>query len=136
MLEKNFFLFWGRKYLFIYLFPLIPVVNAQTRILVLEEQLEYGFMSLKDNWQMSISTPEVVHELRLKRGKPIGSKDVTPQKRRTQMSIGTPEVVHELCLKRGKLIGSNDVPPQKRRTQMSIGTTEEVHDKKKNNNNS
>ena len=78
--------------IFIYLFfPLILVVNAPTRILVPEGQLEYGFMSLKDNWQMSIGTPEVVHELRLKRGKPIGSKDVPPQKRRTQMSIGTPE---------------------------------------------
>ena len=44
---------------------------------------------------MSIGTPEVVHEIRLKRGRPIGSKDVTPQKRRTQMSIGTPEEVHD-----------------------------------------
>ena len=49
----------------------------------------------KRRTQMSISTPEVVHELRLKRGKPIGSKDVPPQKRRTQMSIGTPEEVHD-----------------------------------------
>ena len=71
----------------------------------------------------------MVHELRLKRGKLIGSKDVPPQKRRTQMSIGTPEGVHELRLKHGKPIGSKDVPPQKRRTQMSIGTPEEVHDK-------
>ena len=44
---------------------------------------------------MSIGTPEVVHEIRLKRGRPIGSKDVTPQKRRTHMSIGTPEEVHD-----------------------------------------
>ena len=44
---------------------------------------------------MSIGTPEVVHELRLKRGKPIGSKDVPPWKRRTQMSIGTLEEVHD-----------------------------------------
>ena len=44
---------------------------------------------------MSIGTPEVVHEIRLKRGRPIGSKDVPPQKRRTQMSIGTPEAVHD-----------------------------------------
>ena len=43
---------------------------------------------------MSIGTPEEVHELHLKRGRPIGSKDVPPQKRRTQMSIGTPEEVH------------------------------------------
>ena len=87
-------------------------------------------MSLKDNWKMSIGTPEVVHELRLKRGKSIGSKNVPPQKRRTQMSIGTPEVVHELRLKRGKPIGSKDIPPQKRITQMSIGIPEVVHDKK------
>ena len=40
--------FWGRKYLFIYFFPLIPAVNAPTRILVPEGQLEHGFMSLKD----------------------------------------------------------------------------------------
>ena len=44
---------------------------------------------------MSISTPEVVHELRLKRVRPIGSKDVPSRKRRTQMSIGTPEEVHD-----------------------------------------
>ena len=45
---------------------------------------------------MSIGTPEEVHEIRLKRGKPIGLKDVTPRKRRTQMSIGTPEEVHDI----------------------------------------
>ena len=44
---------------------------------------------------MSIGTPEVVHGIRLKRGRPISSKDVTPLKRRTQMSIGTPEEVHD-----------------------------------------
>ena len=44
---------------------------------------------------MSIGTPEVVHEIRLKHGRPIGSKDVTHQKRRTQMSIGTLEEVHD-----------------------------------------
>ena len=44
---------------------------------------------------MSIGTPEEVHEIRLKRGRPIGSKDVTSRKRRTQMSIGTPEDVHD-----------------------------------------
>ena len=57
---------------------------------------------------MSIGTPEVVHDLSLKRGKPIGSKDVPPRKRRTQMSIGTPEVVHELRLKRRRSIGSKE----------------------------
>ena len=60
---------------------------------------------------MSIGTPEVVHEICLKRGRPIGSKDVPPQKRRTQMSIGTPEVVHEIRLKHGRPIGSKNVPP-------------------------
>ena len=45
---------------------------------------------------MSIGTPEVVHEIRLKRGRPIGSKNVTPWKGRTQMSIGTPEDVHDI----------------------------------------
>ena len=44
---------------------------------------------------MSISTPKEVHEIRLKRGRPNCSKDVTPQKGRTQMSIGTPEEVHD-----------------------------------------
>ena len=44
---------------------------------------------------MSIGTSEVVHEIHLKCGRPIGSKDVTPQKRRTQMSIGTPKEVHD-----------------------------------------
>ena len=43
---------------------------------------------------MSIGTLEEVHEICLKRGRPIGLKDVTPRKRRTQMSIGTPEEVH------------------------------------------
>ena len=68
-------------------------------------------------------------ESKYKRGRPIGSKDVTPRKRRTQISIGTPEEVHEIRLKCGRHIGSNDVTPRKRRTQMSIGTPEEVHDK-------
>ena len=44
---------------------------------------------------MSIGTTEEVHEIHLKRGRRIGSKDVTPRKRRTQMSIGTPEEVHD-----------------------------------------
>ena len=43
---------------------------------------------------MSIGTPEVVHEIRLKRGRPIGSKVVPPWKMRTQMSIGTSKEVH------------------------------------------
>ena len=37
----------------------------------------------------------MVHELRLKRGRPISSKDVPPRKRRIQTSIGTPEEVHD-----------------------------------------
>ena len=44
---------------------------------------------------MSIGTPEVVYELRLKCGRLIGSKNVPPQKRRTQMSIGILEEVHD-----------------------------------------
>ena len=44
---------------------------------------------------MSIGTSEVVHGLRLKRGKLIGSKDVPLQKKRTQMSISTHEEVHD-----------------------------------------
>ena len=44
---------------------------------------------------MSIGTSEEIHEIRLKRGRPIGSKDVTPRKRRTRMSIGTPNEVHD-----------------------------------------
>ena len=55
-------------------------------------------------------------KLRLKRGRPIGSKDVHPEKRRIQMSIGIPEMVHELRLKLGRPIGLKDVPPHKRRT--------------------
>ena len=50
---------------------------------------------------MSIGTLEKVHEIRLKRGRPIGSKDITPWKRRTQMSIGTPEEVHDKKKKKG-----------------------------------
>ena len=80
---------------------------------------------------MSIGTSEEVHEIRLKRGRPIGSKDVTPRKRRTQINMGTPEEVHEIRLKCGRPIGSKDVIPRKKRTQISIGTLEEVHDKKK-----
>ena len=44
---------------------------------------------------MSIGTPEEVHEIRLKYGRTIGLKDVTPRKWRTQMSIGIPEEVHD-----------------------------------------
>ena len=84
MLEND-FLFWGRKYLFINFFPLIPAVNAPARILVPEGQLANK------------------SKLRLKHG---GSKDVPPQKWRTQMSIGTPKVVYEIHQKRGRPIGS------------------------------
>ena len=54
---------------------------------------------------MSIGTPKEVHEIRLKRGRPIGSKDVPPRKRRTQMSIGTPEVVHDIYIYISRLNG-------------------------------
>ena len=80
---------------------------------------------------MSIGTPEEVHETRLKRGRSIGSNDVSSRKRRTQMSTSTPEEVHKTRLKCGRPIGLKDVSHRKRRTQMSIGTLEEVHDKKK-----
>ena len=50
---------------------------------------------------MSIGTLEEVHKTHLKRGGPIGSKDVSPQKRRTQISIGTPEEVHDKKKKSG-----------------------------------
>ena len=54
MLEKDYYYFLGRKYLFIIIiifnfFPLILAINAPARILVPEGQLEHGFMSLKDN---------------------------------------------------------------------------------------
>ena len=51
---------------------------------------------------MSIGTLEEVHEILLKRGRPIGSNYVTPQKRRTQMSIGNPEEVHDKRIKNKK----------------------------------
>ena len=35
------------------------------------------------------------NKIRIKRGRPIGSKDITPQKRRTQMRIDTFEEVHD-----------------------------------------
>ena len=34
-------------------------------------------------------------KIHLKRGRPIGSKDITPWKRKTQMRIDTPEEVHD-----------------------------------------
>ena len=51
MLEKDFFYFFilGPKIFIYYFFPLISAVNAPTRILIPEGQLEHGFMSLKDN---------------------------------------------------------------------------------------
>ena len=61
-------------------FPLIPVVNALTRILVPEGQLEYGFMSLKDNWQIIFGTLEVVHELRLKHGNLLVQRMFLPRR--------------------------------------------------------
>ena len=54
----------------------IPVVNAPTRIDVLEEKLANESQIL------------------LKRGRPIGSKYITPWKRRAQKIINTPEAVH------------------------------------------
>ena len=55
----------------------IPIANALTRINVPEGQLANE------------------SKIRLKRGRPICLKDITPRKRRTQMRIDTPEEVHD-----------------------------------------
>ena len=55
----------------------IPTANAPARINVPKGQLENE------------------SKIRLKHGRPIGSKDVTPRNRRTQMRIDTPEQVHD-----------------------------------------
>ena len=55
----------------------ILTTNAPTRINVLEGQLENEF------------------KIRLKGGKLISSKDITPWKMRTQMRIDTPENIHD-----------------------------------------
>ena len=55
----------------------IPVANALARINVHEGPLAND------------------SKIRLKRGRPIGSKDVTPRKRRTQMRIDTLKEVHD-----------------------------------------
>ena len=52
-------------------------VNAPTQINVLDRQLANE------------------SQIRLKRGRPIGSKDITPRKRRTQRRIDTLEEVHD-----------------------------------------
>ena len=55
----------------------IPTANTPVRIDVLKGQLANEY------------------KIRLKREKPIGSKDITPRKRRTQMKIDTPKEVHD-----------------------------------------
>ena len=55
----------------------IPTANAPARTNVPEELLANE------------------SKIRLNRGRPIGSKDVTPQKIRTQLRIDTPEKVHD-----------------------------------------
>ena len=55
----------------------IPATNTLVRIDVLEGQLENKY------------------KISLKCGKPIGSKDITPRKRRTQMRIDTPKEIHD-----------------------------------------
>ena len=55
----------------------ISTTNTQVRIDVLKGQLENEY------------------QIRLKHGRPIGSKDITPRKRGTQMRIDTPEEVHD-----------------------------------------
>ena len=76
----------------------IPAVNAPARIDIPEGQLANE------------------SQIRLKRGRPVGSKDSAPRKRRTQRGIDTLEEVH------GK---------QKTPTEVYIeqGTLEEVRDK-------
>ena len=53
------------------------IVNSPTQIDVLDGQLANE------------------SQIRLKRGRPIGSKDITPRKRRTQRRINTFEEVHD-----------------------------------------
>ena len=55
----------------------IPTTNTLVRIDVLEVQLENEY------------------KICLKRGRPIGSKDITPRKWRTQKRIDTPEEAHD-----------------------------------------
>ena len=47
--------------------------------------------------QIDVSERQLENEskIRLKHGRPIGSKDITPRKRRTQMRIDTLEEVHD-----------------------------------------
>ena len=74
----------------------------------LENQLPYAFFDAKKvtkshilatNAPTQINVPEgqLANEskIRLKRGRPIGSNDITPQKKRIQMRIDTPEEVHD-----------------------------------------
>ena len=65
----------------------ILAANAPARINVPEGQLENE------------------SKIGLKRGRPIGSKYVTPRKRRTQMKIDTPEEVHDKKKKKKKKKG-------------------------------
>ena len=55
----------------------ISAANAPTRINVPEKQLANEY------------------KIRLKHGRPIGSKDITPRKRRTRIRIDTPEEVYD-----------------------------------------
>ena len=55
----------------------IPAANTPARIDVPEKKLANG------------------SKIHLKRERPIGSKDITPQNRRTQMRIDTPKEVHD-----------------------------------------
>ena len=72
--QKNIFSFRAEFFFFL---PFIPAANAPARINVPERQLANEY------------------QMRLKRGRPIGSNDVTPRKRRTQMRIDIPEKVHD-----------------------------------------
>ena len=71
-------------------------------------QLSYAFIDTKKKTKSHISTAnpptwidvlegQLANEskIRLKRGRPIGSKDITPRNRRTQRRIDTPEEVYD-----------------------------------------
>ena len=78
-------------------------------------QLPYAFINVKKVTKSHISTanaPTQINvpegqltnesKIRLKHGRPIGSKDVTPQKRRIKMRIDTPKEVHDKKKKKKK----------------------------------
>ena len=67
----------------------IPTVNTPTRIDASERQL-----TNESKIRLKRGRPIGSKDIRLKCGRPISSKDITPRKRRAQMIIDTLEVVH------------------------------------------